>query len=186
MNGLQLWMGLPEEHEEADPLFIHYPAETLPKADRHGSAVRVMIGGAFGLRSPVKTYSPTLYAEAAIPKGLDFALPEDPEHEAAGELAIYIASGRLHAEGFPLPTHSMVVFARAAGVHLAADEDSQIALIGGKPLGKRFMWWNFVSSKKERIEKAKRDWKEGRFSEVPGETESYPLPERDAFSEGKR
>jgi redox-sensitive bicupin YhaK (pirin superfamily) len=117
---------------------------------------------------------------------LDFALPEDPEHEAAGELAIYVVSGRLHTGGFPLPTHSMVVFARAAGVHLAADEDSQIALIGGKPLGKRFMWWNFVSSKRERIEKAKRDWKEGRFPDVPGETELYPLPERDAFSERKR
>jgi len=184
MNGLQLWAGLPEHAEEADPLFLHYPAEALPRAGRRGAEVRVMIGEAFGLRSPVRTYSPTLYAEAAVAPGGGLELPEGPQ-----ELAIYVVSGAAAVEDFELPPRTLVVFRRSSGggaeLRLSARENTQVAMIGGSPLGKRFMWWNFVSSRKERIEKAKHDWKEGRFAAIPGETELTPLPERDAFSERK-
>lgn len=143
-----------------------------------------MIGEAFRLRSPVKTYSPTLYAEAAVPEGTVLELPDGPE-----ELAVYVVSGAANIQDFKLPPRTLVVFGRSSGgsseLRLSAQENAKVALIGGTPLSGRFMWWNFVSSRRERIEKAKEDWKEGRFAAIPGETELTPLPERDAFSEGK-
>lgn len=178
MNGLQLWFALPEEDEEIEPRFYHYPAQDLPRVSIDGAELRVMIGSAYGLHSPVRTFSPTLYAEAEVPKGCSLPLPED-----AGHRAIYLVSGRLRMQDTDLSSRCMTVFEPRSEVRLFALEDSRIAMIGGEPLGKRFMWWNFVSSRKERIEQAKTDWKGGRFGGVPGETEFYPLPQVDAFSE---
>lgn len=178
LNGLQLWFALPEEDEEIEPRFYHYPAQDLPQASVDGAELRVMIGSAYGLDSPVKTFSPTLCAEAEVPKGCSLPLPE-----AAEQRAVYLASGRLRIQDTDLPPRCMTVFEPGSEVRLVALEDSRIATIGGAPLGKRFMWWNFVSSRKERIEQAKADWKEGRFGAVPGEREFYPLPQVDAFSE---
>jgi redox-sensitive bicupin YhaK (pirin superfamily) len=180
MNGLQLWFALPEEEEEIEPAFYHYPAEDLPRGTVDGARLRVMIGSAFGLHSPVKTFSPTLYAEAELPGGCTFSLPED-----ARQRGIYLVSGALSVQQeIKLAEHCMVVFQEGSEVHLTALENSRIAMIGGSPLGKRYMWWNFVSSRKERIEQAKSDWSERRFQMVPGEREFAPLPRRDTFSSG--
>ena len=180
MNGLQLWFALPEEIEESQPTFTHYPAEILPRAVLEGAQVRVMIGRAWGLESPVETFSPTLYAEAEIPAGGRLTLPED-----AAELALYPASGRLRLGNAELAAQRLHVLAGPAGAALSAAARTRLALIGGSPLGRRYMWWNFVSSRRERIERAKADWKADRIGRVPGETERYALPERDAFSEAQ-
>ncbi|UCF99372.1 MAG: pirin family protein [Spirochaetaceae bacterium] len=178
LNGLQLWFALPESDEEIEPSFDHYPAGDLPRASIDGVGLRVMIGSAYGLRSPVKTFSPTLYAEADMPQEGGLVLPTEVEQRA-----VYLVSGALSVHDFELREHSLIAFEPGSEVRLSAREDSRLTLIGGTPLGRRYMWWNFVSSRKERIEQAKADWKEGRFRMVPGETEFYPLPQRDAFSE---
>jgi redox-sensitive bicupin YhaK (pirin superfamily) len=183
MNGLQLWFALPEENEQSEPTFTHYPADDLPRATLEAAEVRVIIGHAWGLASPVRTFSPTLYAEARIPAGADLPLPED-----AAELGVYPLSGRLRVGGAELAGQSLSILAGgpAAGpALLSAVEDSRIALIGGTPLGRRYMWWNFVSSRMERIERARADWNADRLGHVPGETERYPLPEHDRFSESE-
>jgi len=176
LHGLQLWCGLPLEREETAPCFLHYPADALPRTEIGPVGVRVMIGSAFGLDSPVETASPTLYAEAAVPGGGELALPR-----GIPERAVYVVSGAMASGGAELPARTLAVFEGGDDVRLAAREDSRIALIGGAPLGRRYMWWNFVSSRRERIEQAKADWKEGRFAPVPGETEAAPLPQRDEF-----
>jgi redox-sensitive bicupin YhaK (pirin superfamily) len=178
MNGLQLWFGLPEEVEEIEPAFYHYPEEDLPRKTINGAQVRVMIGSAFGLHSPVKRFSPTLYAEAVLPRGRGITLP--PEVLQRG---IYLVSGALSLHDAELSEHSLIVFKQGCEVSLRARQDSRVALIGGDPLGKRHMWWNFVSSSRERIDRAKSDWRNGHFRMVPGETEFAPLPKRDAFLE---
>ncbi len=178
MNGLQLWAALPQQHEEIEPAFYHYPASDLPVATIGGVRVRVMIGAAYGMRAPVVTLSATLYVEAELPAGKVLRLPDE-----SGERAVYTVSGGVRVQDTTLPERALAVLGDAPGVELFADADSRIAVIGGAPLGKRIMWWNFVSSKKERIEKAKADWKENRFPRVPGETEASPLPGFDAFFE---
>ncbi|WP_429886575.1 pirin family protein [Geoalkalibacter halelectricus] len=171
LHALQLWVALPEEHEETEPNFFHYDGDQLPTLETQGVSVRIMIGEAFGVRSPVKTYSPTLYLEARIPKGAEFALPDGVD-----ERAVYVVSGRLKARDTTLNAHQMAVFDATSGVALSAEQDSRLVLIGGKPLGKRTVWWNLVASRRELIEKAKADWKAGRFPQVPEETEFIPLP----------
>jgi len=179
LNGLQLWFALPEDVEESEPAFHHYPEGDLPRKTIDGARVRVMIGSAYGLDSPVETFFPTLYAEADLPSLGALTLPSQVEQRG-----VYLVSGALRLQtDVELAEHSLVVFEPGREVRLTALEDSRIAVIGGSPLGKRFMWWNFVSSRKERIEQAKSDWKDRRFPMVPEETESYPLPDRDAFFE---
>jgi redox-sensitive bicupin YhaK (pirin superfamily) len=181
LNGIQLWYALPEEAEEIEPAFHHHPAGELPRTSVGGVELRVMIGSAYGLSSPVKTFSPTVYAEAELPKGGELSLPRQAEQRA-----VYLLSGDLRLREFQVPELCMTVFEPGSEVLLTARRSSRIALIGGTALGKRYMWWNFISSRTERIEQAKSDWKNGRFSMVPGETEFYPLPQRDGFSEINR
>jgi redox-sensitive bicupin YhaK (pirin superfamily) len=189
IHGLQLWQALPEESEEVEPSFHHYPADDLPQTSVEGANIRVMMGDAFGLRSPVKTYCPTFYAEVELPRDGSLKLPDEVE-----ERAVYLESGSIRIERedpkgtddpqeTELPLHGMVIFEPGAPVRLIATDNSRLVIIGGKPLGKRYMWWNFVSSQKERIERAKADWRDGRFEMVPGETEFSPLPRSDGFSE---
>ena len=175
LNGLQLWFALPEDIEETEPAFYHYPEGDLPGKTIEGVRVRVLIGTAFGLHSPVKSFSPTLCAEADLLRGCVFSLP--PEVQQRG---ICVVSGALSFTDAEFAEHSMVVFKPGSEVSLKALQDSRIALIGGDPLGKRHMWWNFVSSSKERIERAKSGWSSGGFRMVTGETEFAPLPQRDA------
>ncbi|MCH8498537.1 MAG: pirin family protein [Marinobacter sp.] len=171
LHGLQLWLALPAEHEETEPAFHHYPAAEVPSVDVDGVPVRIMMGSAYGATSPVRVFSETLYLEAHLNKGQSLTLPETEER------GLYVAKGALMAQDTALPLHSMTVFAPHPGITVTATEDSRIALIGGASVGPRFIEWNFVSSRKERIEQAKNDWRDGRFAKVPGDEEEFiPLP----------
>ena len=173
LHGLQLWHALPEAEEETDPAFYHYPSDTLPQTELDGVKLRVMMGEAYGLSAPVKTFCQTVYVEAFMPAGSTLALPDN-----VPERAVYVAAGGVKMRGTALPTYSMAVLEAQDGMVIEATEASRIALIGGEPLGERLMWWNFVSSRKDRLEKAKSDWKNGVFPKVPGDEEEFiPLPE---------
>jgi redox-sensitive bicupin YhaK (pirin superfamily) len=172
LHGLQLWLALPEAHEEVAPDFIHYPGAAIPALEVDGVPLRVMMGSAYGQRSPVKTFADTLYIEADLKAGQTLTLPDAPER------ALYTAHGQVRIGAAALDEHAMAILKPADGLTVAALTDARIALIGGEPLGHRYIDWNFVSSRKARIELAKDDWRAGRFPAVPGdETEFIPLPE---------
>jgi redox-sensitive bicupin YhaK (pirin superfamily) len=174
LHGVQLWLGLPTAHERREPTFEHHPPETLP-ALAHGSvALRVLLGEAYGVRSPVTTLSPMFYVEARMPAGSRLALPLAPSERAA-----YVVEGTLHGEPEPVGSRHMLVYGPGGAAELHALTDAHVMLLGGEPLdGPRHMFWNFVASSAARIEEAKRDWAEGRFPLVPGdEHERIPLPE---------
>ena len=171
LHGLQLWHALPEADEEIDPAFYHYPSDEIPKADVDGVTTRVMMGSAWGMTSPVKTFAPTVYAEAALEAGQSIVTPE------AEQMAIYVASGQLLIDTQKVEPYTLVVLQDSTPVTIKAASDAQLAFIGGENLGERHIEWNFVSSRKHRIEQAKNDWREGRFPLVPGDEEEFiPLP----------
>jgi redox-sensitive bicupin YhaK (pirin superfamily) len=175
LHGLQLWLALPLAEEESDPAFMHYGGDDLPTTAVDGVAIRVMIGSGFGLTSPVKTFGQTLYAEADVPAGRTIVLPQDVE-----ELAVYVVSGALRTPGDQLPEYTMALCRPEHRITLAAETDARLAIIGGANPGMRHIWWNFVSSRCERIEQAKRDWEQGRFAKIPGDEEEFiPLPRSD-------
>lgn len=172
-HGLQLWVALPREHEEAEPSFEHTPATAIPERRAGEAKVRVLVGEAFGARSPVHTLAPTLYLDVQLPVGVRMELPA-----LAPEMAAYLVQGTLTVDGQALPAQQMAVL-DPAGAELLAGEASRLVVIGGAPLeAPRHMWWNFVSSRKERIAQAADDWEAQRLGQVPGETEFIPLPER--------
>jgi hypothetical protein len=174
LHGLQLWLALPQADEETEPVFHHYPSSDIPALTLEGVPVRVLMGSAFGVTSPVKVYAQTLYVEAELQAGQKLRVPDAPER------AVYLAQGRLRAGSTTIPGQAMAVLRSGdnTSVVLEADAPSRVAIIGGEHLGPRFLDWNFVSSRKERIEQAKQDWREGRFPKVPGdETEFIPLPQ---------
>lgn len=171
LHGLQLWLALPVQHEETEPAFYHYPDASIPALEVDGVPVRVMMGQAYGARSPVKVFADTLYVEATLKSGQSLSLPD------AEERAIYVASGTLQAQHSTITEHAMAVFNRQPGISVTAMEDTRIAIIGGQVLGERFIEWNFVSSRQQRIEQAKQDWQQRRFPVVPGDEEEFiPLP----------
>jgi redox-sensitive bicupin YhaK (pirin superfamily) len=171
LHGLQLWLALPAKDEETAPAFYHYPSASIPKVDTNAFSARVIIGEAFGVCSPVKTFANTLYVEASLKKGQSITLPN------AQERAVYVVSGTLSAKGSNIPMRSMAVFSAEQDIELSATEDTRLAIIGGENIGKRFIEWNFVSSRKARIEQAKTDWKNGDFPKVKDdELEFIPLP----------
>jgi len=172
-HGLQLWAGLPAAHEEDEPSFSHTPAHAIPSALVEGVAVRVLIGSAFGLASPVPTLSATLYIDFALPAGGVLNVPD-----AAQERALYSIDHPFTLDGETVLPGVMVVLPEGTEPRLQAAQGARVMLIGGEPLGHRFMWWNFVSSRKERIVQAGDDWSARRFEPVPGETEFIPLPSR--------
>ncbi len=173
LHGIQSWIALPLDMEEMEPSFIHYPAASLPELEIGGATVRVIMGSAYGARSPVATYSPTLYLEVSLDRGADLALPDD-----ASERAAYVVEGSVTVAERTYGEGTMAVARTGADVRLRASEPSRVMIVGGEPVGPRHIWWNFVSSSKERIEEAKRDWTAGRFGKVPGDDEFIPLPER--------
>lgn len=174
MHGIQTWVALPQAHEEAEPEFLHYEAATLPETERDGVRLRVIAGHAFGLQSPVRVYAPTLYVDAEFPQAGTLVVP--PEHE---ERAVHVVSGDVRIDGTPVPVGHMLVLAAGGDVEVATAGAARVLLCGGAPLdGERFLWWNFVSSSKQRIERAKADWLAQRLGQVPGESEFIPLPER--------
>lgn len=172
MHGLQLWAALPRAHEEDAPGFTHTEAAALPVIEVDGAVVRVLVGSAFGLTSPVRTYSQTLYLDISLPAGRQFALDGLP-----AEAALYPVSGTLELDGAALAPHAMVLLDTGARPQVCAQDDARFVVIGGEALdGRRFIYWNFVSSSKERIAQAADDWAAQRFDKVPGETEWIPLP----------
>ena len=173
LHGLQIWVALPVEAEEIDPSFNHYPASDIPSASVDGVEIRVVLGSAFGVTSPVNTQSETLYVDAQLESGQSVAIPQ------AEELGVYVVEGSVAVNDEFVEGGQFAVLASGASGQVKAETDSRIMFVGGDALeGHRTIWWNFVSSSKERLEQAKQDWKAGRFDEVPGETDFIPLPER--------
>ncbi|WP_395700901.1 pirin family protein [Aquabacterium sp.] len=170
-HGLQLWTAVPAAHEEDAPSFAHTPAEAMPALALPGVQLRVLVGDAFGLQSPVKTLSPTLYVDFQLQAGASLQLPD-----AAEERALYGVDAGFALDGEAVPPFEMVVLAPGSTPRLSAARESRVVMIGGAPLGHRFMVWNFVSSRKERIAQAQDDWQAQRIGQVPGETEFIPLP----------
>lgn len=172
LHGLQLWLALPEADEETVPEFLHYPSTEIPEAHLDGVPVRVMIGSAWGLSSPVKQFAPTLYAEAWLQAGQSLRLPD------AEERAVYVAGGELTLEGQRVPECHMAVLDGRAEQTVTATRETRLAIIGGDRIGARMIDWNFVSSRPERIRQARDDWANGRFPTIPGDDEEFiPLPE---------
>lgn len=173
-HGIQLWAALPAAHEEAAPEFTHTPAADIPVLSVDGVTVRVLIGAAFGQTSPVKTYSPTLYLDAQLPPGGVLNLPP-----LAAELAVYPVDQPIEVDGDTVAAHTLVLLAPGQLARVTAAAGARLMILGGEPLdGHRFIWWNFVSSRKERIVQASDDWLAQSMGQVPGETEFIPLPER--------
>lgn len=172
LHGLQLWHALPEADEETEPAFYHYPAEDLPRFNVGDVPIRLMMGSAHGHTSPVVTFAETLYAEAHMKPGQTLTAPE------AQELAVYVASGEVFIEDQSVPQFTMAVLESNTTATLRAAQESRLAFIGGEPLGERHIYWNFVSSRPDRIDRAKQDWKSGNFPKVAGdEVEFIPLPD---------
>jgi hypothetical protein len=172
LHGIQSWLALPLEREEMEPTFLHYPADSLPERTIDGCAVRVIMGSAYGLQSPVLTYSSTLYFDATLPAGGTLNVLDE-----AHERAVYVAAGTVRIAGREYAEGTLAVARAGTIVPLVAVAAARIVVIGGAPLGTRHIWWNFVSSSAERIERAKRDWAEGRMGKVPGDDEFIPLPD---------
>jgi len=174
IHGIQAWVALPLHAEDAEPSFRHHPAATLPEFSREDARLRIVAGSAFGRSAPVEVAVPTLYAEARLPAGGRLTLT--PEHE---ERCVYLVDGALLLGDVRIEAGSMAVLEPGTEAVLLATEDSRMMLAGGQRSdGPRRIWWNFVASSAERLERAKQDWAEGRFPKVPGETEFIPLPDR--------
>jgi redox-sensitive bicupin YhaK (pirin superfamily) len=172
MHGMQTWVALPFEESETAPAFFHHPAATLPVIARAGVRVTVVAGTAFGERSPVRVFSPTLYAALEFDPDAELAL--DDEH---AERALYVAAGGIAIGDKNFEGGTLVVFNSETTPVLRAERETRAMLLGGAPLaGERILWWNFVASSRERLERAKADWAEQRLGQVPGETEFIPLP----------
>ena len=173
LHGLQTWVALPTEAEQSEPSFEHYPAADIPAVNADGADIRVVLGSAFGVSSPVSTRSETLYVEVLLQPGQSVAIPE------AGELAVYVVEGSVAINREFVDAGVLAVLENGAAGTVTAESAARIMFAGGDALGgERFIWWNFVSSSRERIEQAKKDWREQRFDTVPGETDYIPLPER--------
>ncbi len=180
VHGLQLWVGLPRAAEESAPSFHHHEAATLPTLLRGGAEVRVLVGEAFGVRSPVATFSPVLYLDVQIPAGGAFDVPTDAEARA-----VYVVSGELVAEGRPYATTKMVVLTPGRPLRVQSERGARFVLVGGAPFPEpRHLWWNFASSSEARLAEARHDWlarrgePDGPFPLVPGDdSEFIPAPE---------
>jgi redox-sensitive bicupin YhaK (pirin superfamily) len=172
--GIQSWVALPSAREETAPTFQHFSAASLPVVEDHGLWARVIAGSALGKTSPVSTLSEWLYAEVRLAAGA--SAPLDPDQE---ERAIYVVDGeiRIASETFEGPR--LLIFRPGDRITVTATRDARLMFLGGAALeGPRYIWWNFVSSRLDRIEEAKSDWKSGRFKLVPGEAEFIPLPDK--------
>jgi redox-sensitive bicupin YhaK (pirin superfamily) len=170
---IQTWVALPEKDEESNPAFHNYKPEQLPVFTDSGVWMRLIAGDAFGLSNEVKTNSPLFYLHVVLEAGARFSLPK--EHAERG---IYVAKGKIEVAHQNYGPGQMLVFRKGADPVLLAKEPTTLMMLGGEPLGERFIWWNFVSSRKERIEQAKEDWKQGRILLPPTDNHEFiPLPE---------
>jgi redox-sensitive bicupin YhaK (pirin superfamily) len=171
-HGLQLWAALPREHEETEPTFSHTPASDIPALSFEGGEVRVLIGTAFGRTSPVPTFSQTLYLDVRLEPGSAIELDHLPD-----ETAVYAVDGNIAIDAELVPEHTMAMLETGAAVRVSSQGGARFVVIGGAPLdGRRYIYWNFVSSSRERIERAAGDWEQDRYAPVPGDPERIPLP----------
>ena len=173
LHGMQTWVALPKSHEETDPGFFHFSADQLPQQRRDGAWLRVIAGRAYGEESPVKVFADTLNVAIDLEPGAEIDL--DNSHV---ERALYILEGDAQLDGVDVPTQHLIIPEPGAHSRLRAKTPLKAMLMGGEPLdGPRHLWWNFVSSSKERIEQAKDDWQNGRFGTIPGDDKEFiPLP----------
>jgi redox-sensitive bicupin YhaK (pirin superfamily) len=170
---IQTWVALPEKEEESAPSFNNYTPEQLPVFTDKGIWMRLIAGTAYGLNNNVKTASPLFYLHVVLQQGAGFRLPE--EHSERG---FYIVKGSIEIAGITYDEGKMLVFNKAEDPLILAKQITTLMMLGGEPLGERFIWWNFVSSRKERIEQAKEDWKQGRIILPPTDNKEFiPLPE---------
>ena len=176
MHGIQFWVGLPQADAEIEPSFSHHPLEALPEWSSEDGRVqgRLVAGAAFGLQSPVPVHSRLFCIDTNLAADAELQVPVDyPER------AIQVVDGEIEVDGAVFSMHQMCVLQAGGPARIRARGPARIVVFGGDPLdGPRFIWWNFVASSRERIDRAGEDWKRGRFEEVPGETEFIPLPER--------
>jgi redox-sensitive bicupin YhaK (pirin superfamily) len=171
--GLQLWVALPADQEESAPSFQHHDADAIPTGEMDGVTVRQIVGSMDGLSAPVKTLSDMVYAEIAMPPDTRYRVPSEQV-----ERAFYLIEGGVTVEGQPFAPSELVILKPHAEIVLASEQGARLVLVGGEPFPEqRFIYWNFVSSRGERIEQAKADWRERRFAAVPGEHDFIPLPE---------
>jgi redox-sensitive bicupin YhaK (pirin superfamily) len=172
LHGIQLWVALPVEEEEREPSFDHYDSDAIPELTTDGTPIRLIAGSAWGKTSPVRTFSPMVYAELRVAEGAVVPLPD-----GIPELALFIVEGAVSLGEERYEQNRLLVFQPGTAPRLRAATTAHLMILGGAPLGKRHIWWNFVSSSKDRIEQAKRDWTEGRFGNVvDDEVEFVPLP----------
>jgi len=173
VHGIQSWVALPKELEESEPSFQHVAGKSLPELGQPGVRMRIIAGTAFGATSPVHVLSPLFYVEARLDAGAELALPDEYTERAA-----YVVEGTIDCGGEKTQANTMAVAEEGSRATIRALERSHVLLLGGASLGQRHVWWNFVSSSKDRLERAKREWKEGAFPKVPGDDiEFIPLPE---------
>ncbi|MET0531206.1 MAG: pirin family protein [Microvirga sp.] len=172
--GIQSWVALSAQDEETTPGFVHYDAGNMPVLDGDGKTVRVIAGSILGASSPVKTSSAMFYADVVLQAGS--SVPLDPDYD---ERAIYTVSGEIEIAGDVFGPAQLLVFRPGDRITIKARSNARFMMLGGEPMdGPRYIWWNFVSSRKDRIEQAKADWKAARFDTVPGDEEEFiPLPE---------
>ena len=173
MHGIQAWVALPEGQEEIDPAFAHHSRSDLPEQEEDGVWRRLIAGESFGAKANVKTHSPTFYLHCEMRPGAKVVLPSNYLERAA-----YVATGEVEADGGAYHAGQMLVFTKGAVAELGATRRATVMLLGGEPLGPRFIEWNFVSSSKERIEQAKADWRAGRMKLPDLDNKEFtPLPE---------
>ena len=172
LYGVQTWVALPTAQEETAPAFAHIPAAALPDIQAEGKRVRVIAGAMYGARSPIETMSETIYADVALQPGA--TLPIDAEQM---ERAVYVLEGTIEIGGVPYPEARLLLLRPGDPITVRAQTAVRLLILGGDPLdGPRHVWWNLVSSRRERIEQAKADWRAGRFDRVAGDPEFIPLP----------
>jgi len=172
MHGLQVWIALPEEHEETEPGFSHYGSDELPVIQSGEVTLKLIAGKAFGNESPVKVFSPMFYLDVQMPAGTTVQVPND-----YAERAIHMVTGKIRVGERHIGPYNMAICRESEQIVITAIEQTRLVLFGGAPMTDRYIWWNFVFSSKQRIEQAKLDWQQNRFGQVPGETEFIPLPE---------
>jgi redox-sensitive bicupin YhaK (pirin superfamily) len=173
MFGMQAWAALPKSHEEDAPAFEHFGMAQLPRIEGEGKRIRLILGEAYGARSPAAFPHPALYAEAVLAPGA--ILPLDPDYD---ERAVYVASGEIDIAGQRFEAGRLLVFRPGDRISILALSHARLMLLGGEPMdGPRHIWWNFVSSSKDRIDAAKADWRAGKYPTVPGDDKEFiPLP----------
>lgn len=172
VEGIQMWVALPESQQEEEPVFYHYPATDLPEWEEEGARFHLLVGTWGARSSPVEQPSETFYAAGELQAGARFSFPAHVE-----ERALYVAQGEIEVEGQRIGVGELIVLAPGEPVDVRATQTGRVMLLGGAPLDQpRHMWWNFVSTSRERIEQAAADWEADRFPKVPGEHERIPAP----------